>query len=73
MPGHRAGVDVEDVADLVGERLDVCVVGALVARDPLDRDRDVLEQARDDERDDPSGGVLGERRRSTRTAGGIAG
>ena len=45
MPGSGPGLDVEDVADLRGELVHVREVGALVARDALGRNRDVLEDA----------------------------
>ena len=69
----RPRVGVEDVARLVGERLDVRVVGALVARDPVDRDRDVLEDARDHERDRRRSAAYLDTAARTRSAGGIAG
>ena len=39
--GQRPGVDVEDVADVRGELVDVGEIGPFVGRDALDRDRQI--------------------------------
>ena len=57
---RRAGFDVKDVADFLGERADVGEVFALLHRDAIGRDRDVDQDARDDQRDDAEESVFRE-------------
>ena len=67
MPG-RDRSDVEDVADFFRHLADVLQVGALLAGNRLDRQRDVDQDAGNDERDDAEERVLGEQQRHARLA-----
>ena len=67
--GERSGVDVEDVAGLVREALEVRVVAALVPGDLLRGDGRVLDERGDDQRCDAERRVLGEDREGAHRGG----
>ena len=64
--GHRAGIDVEDVADLVGEKANVGEVGALLGGNLLDRQLQAEQDAGDDQRNDAEERVFGDQQGDAR-------
>ena len=66
---HRSGVDVEDVAGLLGQVADVFQIGALLAGNLIDGQGNEKQDAGDDQRDHAEECVLEQQQRNARLRG----